>query len=192
MSNDHDNQEGKIIEGHEYDGIKELDNPLPRWWLGTFYITIIFSIFYYGYYQLGSGPNLDQELESAMASFKKEQPPDAGGGQKDFTNEIQAALSNPDMMKTGKDAFTTTCLACHGSQGEGGIGPNLTDKFWIHSKGEAQKIYEAIVNGFPDKGMPAWGAVIPKENHVPLAAYVFSLKGTNPANGKAPQGDPVE
>lgn len=188
-----ENENGKLIEGHEYDGIRELNNPLPRWWLGTFYITIIFAVIYYGYYELGNGPSHDQQLETAMSGYAQIQ----NTAQKneevvDIDAEIKKISENPAAMQMGKEGFEAQCFACHGKLGEGGIGPNLTDKFWIHNKGNANDILQALRKGFPDKGMPAWGEVIPVDKHLPIVAYVLSLKGTNPPNGKPPQGEPVE
>ena len=95
-------------------------------------------------------------------------------------------------LETGKGHYAAKCAACHGQNGEGLIGPNLTDKYWIHSKGKAPGLLAAIRKGFPAKGMPPWEALIPKEDHVALAAYVYSLQGTNPEGGKEPQGELIE
>lgn len=189
MSND----EGKIIEGHSYDGIQELDNPLPKWWLATFYITIVFGVGYYAYYEIMGGPSHDEQLNAQMAKIEQLQEQHQAKQQK-AAGEIDLAtfLQQSEVMDKGKEHFVAKCAACHGQNGEGLIGPNLTDKYWIHSKGKAKGLLAAIRQGFPEKGMPPWDALIPKEDHVALAAYVYSLQGTNPEGGKEPQGELIE
>lgn len=184
------------IEGHEYDGISELDNPLPKWWLLTFYGAIVFSIFYFGYYVLGSGPSSDEELALEMKPIlaKREQSQSqsqasAGDVPESQVNDIR---DNPEAMAEAKKIFLQFCAACHGNEGQGVIGPNLTDNHWIHSKGDAGSILIAIREGFPTKGMPPWGNIVPKEQHLPLAVYVTTLIGSDPPNPKAPQGDLVQ
>ena len=104
----------------------------------------------------------------------------------------KALLANPDQMKLGKAGYERVCATCHGKQGEGLIGPNLTDAYWIYSKGEFDSILVALREGFPAKGMPPWKDIIPKNEHGPIAAYTLSLQGTNPPNAKPPQGEEVK
>lgn len=190
------NEKDQIIQGHSYDGIQELNNPLPGWWLATFYITIVFGAGYYGYYELMGGPSHDQQLEMTMAAIQAKQKTaevdqtKSSGG--DDNLDLAGFLSDVEAMKTGEEHYKARCAACHGQKGEGLIGPNLTDNYWIHSKGKAAGLLTAIRKGFPTKGMPPWEAIIPKKDHVALAAYVYSLKGTNPEGGKAPQGELIE
>jgi cytochrome c oxidase cbb3-type subunit 3 len=190
------NEKDQIIEGHSYDGIQELNNPLPGWWLATFYITIVFGIGYYGYYELLGGPSHDEQLEQTMAAIqakqKKFELAEAKNAENDANIDLAGFLENAEVMKTGEEHYKAKCAACHGQQGEGLIGPNLTDKYWIHSKGQAEGLLTAIRKGFPTKGMPPWEAIIPKKDHVALAAYVFSLQGTEPEGGKEPQGELIE
>jgi cytochrome c oxidase cbb3-type subunit 3 len=194
MSNDQKNKPtGELIEGHEYDGIKELDHPLPRWWVNLFYGTIIFSIFYVGYYEFFGGPTHQQQLDSAMVKITaRQEKSEAVNAEANAGIDVQALLNDPKAMASGAEAYQQVCAACHAAKGEGLIGPNLTDKYWIHSKGDFQGILTAILKGFPDKGMPPWEAIVAKEKHAPLAAFVLSLQGTNPANPKAAQGELVE
>jgi len=187
-----DKDQGKIIEGHEYDGIKELDHPLPKWWVYLFYATIVYGCGYFAYYELLGGPSHKEQYRSAMAKIeaKKES---VASPKVDLENiDPEVLMADTGAMKVGGATFTQYCAACHGQKGEGGIGPNLTDKFWIHSQGDFKGILAAIHNGFPTKGMPPWKDVINQDKHAPLVAYVMSLKGSNPANGKAPQGDAIE
>ena len=180
------------IKGHDYDGIQELNNPLPKWWLATFVGAIIFAIVYYVYFQLGPGPSSSQTLERRMESVKAAQSATTAAQSADDANyDIKALLADKDALAVGKEQFMTICVACHGEHAEGSVGPNLTDDYWIHSRGDLKGILQAIRNGFPEKGMPPWGAVVPPDAQAPLAAYVISLRGTNPPNAKAPQGQYV-
>jgi cytochrome c oxidase cbb3-type subunit 3 len=184
----------KPIAGHEYDGIQELNNPLPKWWLATFYGTIVFSFFYFGYFQLGRAPSQDERLAAAMAHIegRQEEAAETTAHEAAEPVDVEALEHDPAVLAVGKAQFATKCLPCHGAAGEGIIGPNLTDNYWIHSKGDLQGILDSFRIGFPEKGMPPWGELIPPEEHVPLAIYVMSLQGTAPPNPKEPQGEPVE
>jgi cytochrome c oxidase cbb3-type subunit 3 len=185
---------GEIIEGHEYDGIQELDHPLPKWWLNLFYATIVFAVGYYAYYEFLGGPSHEEQYKNSLQKIlakKENQLP--GEEIKVVTDEdLQALLKDPEALAVGKAAYESKCAACHVNDGGGLIGPNLTDKYWIHSSGDYDGILQAILTGFPDKGMPPWGELIPKEQHPSLVAYVISLQGTEPANPKEPQGELVE
>lgn len=174
---------------HDYDGIQEYDNPLPMWWLVTFYGTIIFGFLYWIHYEFGGGSTLldtlKQDMAQVEASKKSSQP---------------APNSNADMEKMaaagggkeeGSKVYATKCAPCHGPQLQGSIGPNLTDEFWIHGKGTAAEIADLVRKGVTDKGMPAWEALLKPEEVQQVAVYVASMKGSNPPNPKAPQGNKV-
>ena len=187
---DLDGVEGQIIEGHEYDGIQELDNPLPKWWLFTFYITIVFAVFYYGYYEVFDGPTHKEQLEASLESIKQKQAASASDEPEiKITDELIAKMkADEKLMALAKSEYEGKCTACHLSNGAGLVGPNLTDKYWIHSKGEVEDILLAIKEGYPDKGMPPWKDLVPEELHIPLAVYV---KQFEPVEGKEPQGELV-
>ncbi|MBF0491337.1 MAG: c-type cytochrome [Deltaproteobacteria bacterium] len=186
------NQEDKLLLDHEYDGIKELDNPLPRWWLAGFYLAIIFAIFYMNYYFLGNGRTLKEEFDRAkaennlkiLASRPKEGPIDE--------KKLEALLADTKQVAQGKAVFEKNCSPCHGAQGQGIIGPNLTDEYWIHGKGKLSDILKVVSEGVKEKGMPTWGAILKPDELNQVVVYVKSLKGSNPANPKAPQGEKVE
>jgi cytochrome c oxidase cbb3-type subunit 3 len=187
MVNMSDSKE-KILD-HDYDGIREADNPLPRWWLNTFYLCIIFAVAYFIYYQMAGGPTLTQELERAQAARQATAPgPTAGGGDE----KLLALASDPAQAAAGKAHYTQKCAACHGDVGQGVIGPNLTDKFWIHGKGTPADILRVVRVGVGDKGMPAWEAMMKPEEIGQVVSFVGSLKGTTPPNPKAPQGEAIE
>ena len=176
--------------GHNYDGIEELDNNLPKWWLGILYGSIVFAAGYFGYYVIGNGPGLNKQYETDHAKAEY----DAylrGGGKKGVSEaELLAVFKNPDRIKRGHAAFQARCIACHGAQGQGGIGPNLTDDFWLHG-GKLTEIVKTITDGVADKGMPPWGPILKEDEIQSLAGYIRSLHGTNPPGAKAPQGEKV-
>lgn len=181
-----------LIEGHNYDGIQELDNPLPMWWTYLFIATVIWGTGYWAYYEFLGGPTHQEQYQAAMAKIERraEAAPVIAPSAKVI--DIEMLLKDPAALKLGAESFVQYCAACHGQKGEGVIGPNLADKYWIHSKGDYPGIAQAIVEGFPEKGMPPWGDVVPVNRQPQLAAYVISLQGTNPANPKDPQGDLIE
>ncbi len=189
MSNEKNGEKNNSMEVHEYDGIIEHDNPLPGWWLATFYITVIFSVLYFGYYQMGSGKSLVEEYQDSQKEFQLNiAAQNAGKAPSGPTeSELNAALANAGAKSNGKSIYDTKCAACHGNEGQGLIGPNLTDKFWIHG-GKITDIANTIAKGVSDKGMPPWEALLSKEELINVAAYVKAFKGSNPANAKAPQG----
>lgn len=191
MSSDDNNNSdekkyGKVIPNHSYDGIQELDNPLPGWWLATFYITIVFAALYIGYYWFAGGPTLTEEFDQAK-KVRDTQMLATGQNKGPSDDELKAALASPKIVEKGKEDFTAKCASCHGDKGQGGIGPNLTDKFWIHG-GKLADIAKTITDGVADKGMPPWGAMLSKAEIIELSAFVKSIGGTNPPNPKAPQG----
>lgn len=174
----------KLIEGHEYDGIREFDNALPAWWLITFYATIIFGFLYWIHYQFGGGPTQAQELATNMARH------DAARGSAPRRSESELlALFNAENAAKGHGIFAVRCASCHAENGGGLIGPNLTDFFWIVGEGRPSDLYKVVREGVPAKGMPAWGDMMSDDEVVHVSAFVHSLKGQNVKNGKAPQGN---
>ncbi|MBN8540099.1 MAG: c-type cytochrome [Deltaproteobacteria bacterium] len=195
MSKETENESGKnlifesekaILLNHNYDGIQEFDHPLPKWWLVTFYGTMIFAAIYVGYFHFGSGLNQEAELESDIAAIQKLAPPPASTD--DLTAKAIAFMTDEAAKAAGKVAYLGKCAACHGNLGEGGIGPNLSDAFWIHGDGQAAGVVKVIVEGVAEKGMPTWGAVLPADEIAQLTAFIATFKGTSPPNPKAPEG----
>ncbi len=187
--NDQNNNDIEI-KGHSYDGITEFDNPLPMWWLWTFFITIIFAFLYYIHYEFAGGQTIQQELQVAMAEIEKAK---GSAPQVMETEENLAAEMKGDaVIALGAATFSGKCAACHGPQLQGMIGPNLVDKYWIHGKGTRMDIVKVIREGVADKGMPPWGTLLKKDELYAVTAYILSKKGSTPANPKAPQGEPVE
>ncbi len=181
-------EDKKPIEGHNYDGIHELNNPLPRWWLTIFYGTIIFGAIYYYHYEWGSGPSSDQELATDMEKISALKQKAAGEAPQFTADDLKAIAQDPESLNAGAAEFAGKCVACHGDKGQGIIGPNLTDDAWIHGDGSLGAISQIIKTGVTEKGMPAWGEVIKPKVILQLAAYIRSINGTHPPNAKAPEG----
>lgn len=185
------NQEQDIeIKDHEYDGIKEYDNPLPMWWLWTFYGTIIFAFIYWIHYTFGGGLTLTQELEVAMKDIKAHQVASVPAATESEA-DLAAIGKDAQMLEIGKQAYVGKCAACHGAELQGQIGPNLTDKYWIHGKGTHVDTIKVIREGVADKGMPPWTGILKDDELKAVTAYILSKVGSNPANAKAPQGNPI-
>ena len=183
-------QEADIMLDHNYDGIRELDNHLPPWWKWLFYVTIIFSVFYViGYHITDWFPLQEKEYEIEMAAAASAaEARQAANAEAGGFDESQLAYSDdPAILSSGETLYTRNCVPCHGAEGQGGIGPNLTDKYWIHG-GSIKDVYTTIKKGVPDKGMISWEQQFSPAQIRDVSTYVLSLQGTNPPNAKAPQG----
>ncbi len=182
-------EESEIILDHNYDGIKELDNALPPWWLYGFYISIIFAAVYLLRFHVFNGDNQYEELKSDIAKAEKEHE-DYLKTAKDLVDaNTVTLLTDAADLNAGKAIFETTCIACHMIDGGGGIGPNLTDKYWIIG-GDIKNVFHTISEGGRSgKGMIAWKTQLKPAQIAQVASYVLSLQGTTPANPKEPQGD---
>jgi cytochrome c oxidase cbb3-type subunit 3 len=171
--------QGDIV--HEYDGIEEADNELPKWWVAVFIGTVLFGGGYYFVYEkFHMQPSPAQELAVIAAERAKNT-----GSYSD--SELLAAAGNPKAVEAGKLAYNTNCVACHGAKSEGNIGPNLTDSQWLHG-GAPSSIFATIRDGVPAKGMPTWGAILGTQGVRDVTAFVLTVRNTN-IQGKAPQGE---
>ncbi len=181
-------QEADVLLDHDYDGIKELDNALPPWWKYGFYFTIVVAFLYvFNYHVLGTGLNPEQEYAVEMERGKQIEEA-YKARTKNLVDENNVVIADAAGIAEGAKIYKQSCIACHGQNGEGGIGPNLTDDYWIHGGG-MNEIYKTIKIGYPDKGMQSWESMMNPVQIKDLASYVKSIKGTKPANAKAPQGD---
>jgi len=181
--------EGELLLDHDYDGIKELDNNLPPWWVYLFYICIAFSVVYLVRYEIMGGDNQEMELKKEMAQaqidiaeYKKTAP--------DLMDEKTVTLlTDAESLAAGKAIFTANCVACHRADAGGQIGPNLTDDQWILGGG-IKDVFRTLMNGGRDgKGMISWKGTLKPKQMQEVASYVLSLKGTNPKDPKAPEGE---
>lgn len=171
-----------------YDGIQEYDNDLPRWWLYLFYFTIIYSIGYFAYYHMGPGQSQEQVLATELKEQAAKVSATAPQGTAIASEATLLALAaDATTVTKGKEVFIGKCIACHGPDGQGLIGPNLTDKYWIHGA-KITDIHSVVENGVPEKGMLAWKSVLSPNELNAVVAYVWTLRGTTPANPKEPQG----
>lgn len=186
-------KENEIMLDHEYDGIKELDNKIPPWFTYLFYITIIFAVYYMLDYHVFETSKLqhDEYVEQmAIAErdialyIEKVRLEEAAKG---IILEIKLLTDEP-ALNSGKIIYEKNCATCHGTEGGGIVGPNLTDDYWIHGGG-IQNIYDVIKKGVPAKGMISWELVLNHKDILETASYVFSLHGTSPLNAKSPEGD---
>jgi cytochrome c oxidase cbb3-type subunit 3 len=184
-------EEKNLVMDHKFDGIAELNNPTPAWFMVLFYGTIIFAVCYLlTYHVFGFGKLQDEEYVAEI-----EQAADAKAAF--LANPVNSASAvNENNVKQSKDAavlksggalFATRCPPCHGDHGQGIVGPNLTDEFWLHG-GKIKDVFKTIKYGVPDKGMISWEKSMSAQQISDIANYVLSLQGTKPAGAKAPQG----
>ena len=182
-------KEADIMLDHNYDGIRELDNRLPPWWVAMFYITIAIGtvyFLYYHYFDYGLSSREAYAMEMKVAEEAKVRLMEK---QANLVNENNVtALTDEAALKSGKKIFLDKCASCHGKLGEGGVGPNLTDDYWLHG-GDIKSIFKTIKHGVPQKGMIAWKTQMNPSSIHQVTSYILTLHGTKPANAKEPQGD---
>jgi cytochrome c oxidase cbb3-type subunit 3 len=181
-------REEDILLDHDYDGIKELDNALPPWWKYGFYFTIVVAVLYllrFHVWKTGPDPLREYDQEMKVAAAQVEEFRKKSG---DIVDEKTVTMADATGITEGDKIYHSNCFACHGAKGEGGVGPNLTDNYWLHG-GTINDVFKTIKYGYPEKGMQSWEKAYSPAQIKNLASYVKTLAGTNPPNGKAPQGD---
>lgn len=212
---------------HDYDGIQELDNNLPRWWLYMFYISIVWGVLYFAYYHvLNIGYSSADEYRLEMnPSYVRNIQSDAklfglveqyhspyfnnqqdltplmilrGSGKNVMVIETREtdtvtymALTNQAELDRGQSLYLTSCATCHGKLGEGGVGPNMTDAYWLHGNSMTDLV-RSIKYGYPAQGMISWRGFLKPDQIIKVASFIETLDGTNPPNPKPPQGDLIE
>lgn len=182
-------KEEEVMTDHEYDGIIELDNNLPPWWKMMFNVSIMFAAIYIGYYHFSdAGPSSEQEYIAEM----KQAEADVAAYMAQKANSIDelnvVVVDEAGALAEGKKIFDANCAACHGMEGQGGVGPNMTDNYWIHG-GDVKDVFKTIKYGVPSKGMIPWKSQLSPSQMQKVASYILTLVGTDPANPKEPQGD---
>jgi cytochrome c oxidase cbb3-type subunit 3 len=183
-------EESSIDMGHSYDGIRELNNRLPGWWLYGFYATILFSMIYLWRYHVShTAPLSAEELKIALLKGEEQKAAYLAKAA-NLVDENTIIYKKEDAaISAGGAIYKQTCAACHGPEGQGNtVGPNLTDEYWIHG-GNIKDIFKTIKYGYPEKGMQSWKDQYSPVQLAQLSTFVKSLEGTNPANPKAPQGE---
>jgi cytochrome c oxidase cbb3-type subunit 3 len=185
-------EEEDILLDHDYDGIMELDNNLPPWWKGILYLSMAFAPVYIWFVHFSDYGSLQHEAYAYEMEIAEDQVKAYLATQKNAIDESNVELlADADALGKGQAMFTAKCAVCHGTQGEGGIGPNLTDKYWLHG-GSISDVFKSIKYGIPEKGMIAWKNELRPKDMQAVASYIISLAGTNPADAKEPQGEVYE
>jgi cytochrome c oxidase cbb3-type subunit 3 len=176
---------------HEADGIKELDNLLPRWWVWLFYLCIAYAVVYMVYYHVLDKGELQAAAYEREMKIGNEIKSRAMGAFESSMASLQPESDEFELAK-GKAVFTMNCAPCHRDDGGGLVGPNLCDDYWIHGATFADSL-KVIWNGVPEKGMVSWKGVLKPDQIKSVASYIYTLRGTNPKNPKPPENQaPVE
>lgn len=182
-------KEREVLLDHDYDGIKELDNDLPPWWVWGFYITIIFSVVYLWRYHVSETAPLQlEELEIAIAEEEERMKAHRASSALAVDETNVEVIDEKGFIEQGRLVFISNCVACHGNNGEGGVGPNLTDAYWLHG-GSVSDIFKVVKYGVVEKGMTPWKDLMSPIQIAQVSNYVLTLQGTTPDNAKEPQGE---
>jgi cytochrome c oxidase cbb3-type subunit 3 len=178
-------QDDPLLLDHDADGIRELDNKLPRWWVWLFYLTIIYSVIYMGYYHVFAKDKTSMaEYEIERAAGEKIKA--ATMAKFEATIGTLEASKEQKIVDAGRQTYTTLCLPCHRADGGGLVGPNLCDDFWIHGSNFVDNV-KVIWNGVPEKGMITWKTVLNPNQIYEVASYIQTFRGTKPVNPKPPE-----
>ena len=183
---------GQVLEHHSYDGITELDNFMPPWLQYVFVLSIGFGIVYFiNYSVLGWGKTQVEEYQEEMyiAQIQAEERQLTAAAAIDETTVVYDRTR--ESLEEGKSIFDNNCMACHASDGGGGVGPNLTDEYWIHG-GSINDVFRVVKYGVPEKGMIPWQDQLSPEQMQYVSSYILTLQGTTPLNPKEPQGERYE
>jgi cytochrome c oxidase cbb3-type subunit 3 len=177
---------------HAYDGIREYDNPLPGWWRGLFWITIVFAAGYWVWFHVGGwGKTPDAKYQVALGEYNDQKGERERAEMRDISEDtFVRATSDPSVLAKGQELYTAKCASCHAAEGQGLIGPNLTDRYQLHGT-TRMDIFKTVRGGVPGTAMLAWGEQMPATDVVAVASFVVTLRGKG-LQGKEPQGAPVE
>jgi len=182
-------QEADVMLDHEYDGIRELDNKLPPWWVWGFYLTIVFSFVYLIHFHVsGTGSLQIEEYNNSMLLAQAEKE-NRIKNDENFVTEANVKVSVDQMvLNEGQGIYVKNCVACHGDAGQGGVGPNLTDQFWVHGGG-IKNVFKVISDGVPSKGMISWKSQLSPKQIQAVGSYILTMQGTSPHDPKEAQGE---
>lgn len=188
MVDEKDKEKEKVMD-HEYDGIREIDNNLPRWWLWIFNISVVGGLIYLAHYSFGPGESSLQIFEKQLGTHQEKMTSQNKKEEKGFTDEeLAAVVADKGSVVEGEKIYQVRCASCHRQDGGGGVGPNLTDDVWLHGGG-VKDIAVTVSDGIPEKGMIAWKVLLSRDEILKVTAFVKSISGTNVPNGKAPEGE---
>lgn len=184
-------REAEVATDHEYDGIRELDNRLPPWWLYGFYFTILFAVVYLFRFFFLDMPTQEEEYQADMQKAREEVKVYLASLDNLIDENSVTLSTETSELNAGKAVFESSCAVCHAADGGGGVGPNLTDKYWLHG-GDMPSIFKTIKYGVPAKGMIAWESQLSPKKMQQVASYIYLMEGTTPANPKDAQGELFE
>ncbi|MHC5309393.1 cbb3-type cytochrome c oxidase N-terminal domain-containing protein [Myroides sp. LJL116] len=182
-------QEKSLLLDHDYDGIKELDNDLPPWWVGLFYATVIFAVIYLLRFEVFGGDNQITEFDKEMAKAKEQIDIYNSTAGDRLSWDTAVYLMDESNLAQGKKLFDQNCIVCHKADGGGSIGPNLTDDHWIIGGGVKTIFHTISEGGRPNMGMIPWKTMLKPTQIEQLTSYVISLNGTNPPDAKEAEGN---
>lgn len=182
-------EEKDLVMEHKFDGIEELDNPTPPWFMWLFYGTIIFGVAYFlNYHVFKWGLLQDQEYVVEVQQAEAAKAEYLANAANLIDENSVTVSTEPAVISAGMALFNTNCVACHGDKGQGTVGPNLTDEYWLHG-GSVNNVFKTIKYGIPEKGMISWEKQLTPKQISEVSNYILSLKGTNPPGAKEPQGE---
>lgn len=182
-------EEKDIMLEHEFDGITELDNPTPSWFMYLFYASIVIAVGYmFNYHVFDWGKLQEEEYAVEMEEAKLSKKAFLAKSANLIDENTVKESTNGAVISSGQVIYNANCVACHGDKGQGLVGPNLADEYWLHG-GKINDIFKTIKYGVPEKGMIAWGKSLSPKQISEVSNFIKSLKGTNPAGAKEPQGD---
>jgi cytochrome c oxidase cbb3-type subunit III len=182
--------DNQVMPGHSYDGIREYDNPMPGWWVWIFVLSVVWSGYYVvGVHFTGWINTYEADLEASTMQLQQVRDDFAASnpGLLVDASALREIAAAPAAIEAGALTYAAMCAACHGDKGQGLIGPNLTDRFYLHG-GTITDLYDVITYGVPEKGMPPWESALSVEGRAELVAFIRSIEGTTPAIAKAAEG----
>ncbi|MDP6417988.1 MAG: cbb3-type cytochrome c oxidase N-terminal domain-containing protein [Candidatus Krumholzibacteria bacterium] len=176
-----------VILDHDYDGIQEYDNRLPNWWLAILYGTVVFSLAYWLFMHTFGIGNLQVEKYEHEMKAATEMLLAQSAGEEVTDESLRLMAELPETVSLGAELYSQYCAVCHSTKGEGLVGPNLTDKYWIHG-GKPTDIHRVISEGVLSKGMAAWGSQLGPTRVEALSAFLLSIQNME-IPGKAAEGE---